>query len=285
MAQDARALFDDLWDWLEKVLAPDPSWTVMELGVGPAGFAPFYAERVAKVIGVDVTDFSAAYPGMEFVLTDGRTLPLENESVDMVVSHSVLEHVEDIAQTLREVDRVLRVGGYAFLTVSPLYFSATGSHVSVPATLGNWEHLDPSHPGYMTVSPGGVGRDTLNGLTMGRLLAAVGQVPWDIHRLELRHDAKPAPPFVFEQGVSPLDAYIREFRLVTHKRYRFEASGPAGVEPTGYPRPIGTSGILDQETALRARIQEMERSRSWRATAWLRRLGGIARQLRDREFS
>ncbi len=278
VAEDARALFDDLWGWLERVLVPDPGWTLMELGVGPAGFAPFYAERVARVIGVDVTDFSAAYPGMEFVLSDGHTLALGDESVDMVVSHSVLEHVEDVAQTLREVDRVLRVGGYAFLTVSPLYFSASGSHVSVPTALGNWEHLDPSHPGYRTVSPGGLGRDTLNGLTVSRLLAAVGQVPWDIHRFELRHDAKPAPPFVFAQGVSPMDAYAREFRLVAHKRFRFEAAGPAVVEPAGYREPSRTARGLAQDAEPRATVRDTRTSRSSRATAWLDRLGGAVRR-------
>lgn len=280
MLEDTRARFDDLWIWLERVLIPDPSWTLMELGVGPAGFAPFYAEQVAKVIGVDVTDFSASYPGMKFVLSDGQTIALDDESVDMVASHSVLEHVEDLAQTLREVNRVLRVDGYAFLTVSPLYYSATGSHVSVPVALENWEHLDPSHPGFMTVSPGGIGRDALNGLTVARLLTAVGQLPWDIHRFEIRHDARQAPSFVFDQGVSPMDAYTREFRLVAHKRFRFDANGPAVVEPTGYQEASRRVGDGTKDATLRAHIQRLEKSRSWRMTAWLRRSAGVMRRFR-----
>ena len=278
MNEDARSRFDDLWGWLTRVLAPDPAWILLELGTGPAGFAPFYAERVARVVGTDVTDFSAAYPGMRFVLSDGRTIPLGDESVDMVASHSVLEHVEDVAQTLREVDRVLRVGGYAFLTVSPLYNSASGSHVTTPTALADWEHLDPSHPGFGTLSPGGIGRDVLNGLTVSRLLAAVGEVPWDIHRLELGHDAKPAPPFVFAQGVSPMDAYTREFRLVAHKRFRFQPAGPAVVEPAWRAAPPAFRGHPQDAVALSV-IRQMQESRSWRATAWLRRLATLARRL------
>lgn len=274
MDEDARARFDDLWGWLTRVLAPDPAWTLLELGAGPSGFAPFYAERVAHVVGTDVADFSASYPGLRFVLSDGRTIPLGDESVDMVASHSVLEHVEDVALTLREVDRVLRVGGYAFLTVSPLYNSATGSHVSTPAPLADWEHLDPAHPAFRTLSPGGIGRDVLNGLTVSRLLAAVGALPWDIHRLELGHDAKPAPPFVSAQGVSPMDAHTREFRLVAHKRFRFQPDGPAVAEPAWHPAP-GPA----QDTAALAAVRQMRESRSWRATAWLRRLSTLARRL------
>ena len=131
------------------------------------------------------------------------------------------------------MNRILRVGGYTFLSVAPLYYSASGSHVSHPKQLDNWEHLNPSSEYYLTTAPEIGGQHSLNRLTVRKFLNATAKAPWDIHRLELNHDAKRAPDFVFASGVSRFDAYVREFRYVGHKRYRFTNDGPAAVNPAG----------------------------------------------------
>lgn len=48
---------------------------------------------------------------------DGRTLPIADGSVDVVVSFEVLEHVEDDHRALQEIHRVLKPGGHVAISV------------------------------------------------------------------------------------------------------------------------------------------------------------------------
>lgn len=57
-------------------------------------------------------------PGPEYLLTDGRHIPLVNSHVDLVYSFQVLQHVDadDVAMLLAETRRVLKVGGCCYHT-------------------------------------------------------------------------------------------------------------------------------------------------------------------------
>lgn len=98
--------------------------TVLDLGSG-AGFDCFLAaQRVGptgRVIGVDMTLEMIAkaranaekggYTNVEFREGDIEMLPVDEESVDVVISNCVLNLVPDKAQAFREIFRVLRPGG------------------------------------------------------------------------------------------------------------------------------------------------------------------------------
>lgn len=81
--------------------------------------------KVAKVIGVDV---DPAVLENKFVdetkVYDGKTLPLETASADMIYSDWVLEHIEEPAVFAAEVDRVLKPGGW-FCARTPTSHSLT----------------------------------------------------------------------------------------------------------------------------------------------------------------
>ncbi len=51
------------------------------------------------------------------IVGDAEHLPLGNASVDVVVSNAVLEHVKDLKETLREIDRVLKPGGLVYIEI------------------------------------------------------------------------------------------------------------------------------------------------------------------------
>ena len=60
--------------------------------------------------------------GRENLIADVRKsstsgIPFENESMDAVVSMSVLEHIRDLAPFVAEIDRVLKPGGCAIIGV------------------------------------------------------------------------------------------------------------------------------------------------------------------------
>jgi len=98
--------------------------TVLDLGSG-AGFDCFLAaKRVGKdgrVIGVDMTPEMVArarenaekggYRNVEFRLGEIEHLPVERESVDVVISNCVINLVPDKGKAFAEAFRVLRPGG------------------------------------------------------------------------------------------------------------------------------------------------------------------------------
>jgi SAM-dependent methyltransferase len=72
--------------------------------------------KVAKVIGIDVDKNAQGNPFIdEFRLIESQSWPIDDESIDLVVSDSVLEHVEIPNLFFSEAQRVLRSGGYLCL--------------------------------------------------------------------------------------------------------------------------------------------------------------------------
>jgi SAM-dependent methyltransferase len=105
-------------------VAAQPGETVLDLGSG-AGFDALLAARVVgptgRVIGVDMTPEmldrarrNAAAAGVshaEFRAGQIEALPLDDASVDAVISNCVVNLSPDKAAVFREVARVLRAGG------------------------------------------------------------------------------------------------------------------------------------------------------------------------------
>ncbi|MBK9944430.1 MAG: class I SAM-dependent methyltransferase [Kouleothrix sp.] len=99
--------------------------------VGAEASSDRYADslRVARALCAD-NGFPVA-----LVQAFGERLPLPSQSVDFVVSFQTLEHVADVAQTLREVRRVLRPGGTLFAQ-APNYTGFYEAHYGVLLPLG-----------------------------------------------------------------------------------------------------------------------------------------------------
>lgn len=71
-------------------------------------------DRCRRVIGVDVDSAVRENPGLHeaHVIAPNSRIPLEDESVDLIVSDWVLEHVDDPAFMAEEFSRVLKPGGW-----------------------------------------------------------------------------------------------------------------------------------------------------------------------------
>lgn len=111
--------------WFERALIPalerfvrasdDKKGLVIDFGCGQKPFAHVFEHYQGSYRGLDV------FPGKEVdIVYDGHNLPLESESVDLVFSSSVFEHVENLAHTLREISRVLKPGGM-MVSVTPFF--------------------------------------------------------------------------------------------------------------------------------------------------------------------
>jgi arsenite methyltransferase len=98
--------------------------TVLDLGSG-AGFDAFIAARKVgkkgKVIGVDMTEQMIRkakanaekykYANVEFRLGDIEDLPVEDNSIDYIISNCVINLAPDKQKVFKEAHRVLRKGG------------------------------------------------------------------------------------------------------------------------------------------------------------------------------
>jgi SAM-dependent methyltransferase len=112
--------------------------SVLDAGCGGGGMPLSFAEEASSVIGIDLAPrFQdagrrlAAEHGLEhlhFAQADGQALPFPDASFDMVLSHAVIEHVADASRYLRELARVLRPGGFMYLSTAP-YLSFAGAHL------------------------------------------------------------------------------------------------------------------------------------------------------------
>lgn len=115
--------------------------------------------RATKTAGRHLSGIERAYaralehefggkPKGTMLRADAANLPLSADSVDVVVSQSVFEHLPDPAAVMAEIARVLRPGGVAHI-VTHLYTSRSGAHdvrlfVDIDA-LPPWAHLRPRY--------------------------------------------------------------------------------------------------------------------------------------------
>ena len=78
-----------------------------------------YLGRARRLIGVELVPITDVVPGIETYNTDLARLPLEDGSVDIIMSRSVFEHLADPQAVYLEFARVLRPGGVVvFLTAN-----------------------------------------------------------------------------------------------------------------------------------------------------------------------
>jgi SAM-dependent methyltransferase len=111
---------------------------VLDDGCGGGGMCVSFAEEARAVIGIEPghrfsgvgTRLAAEkhVANVRFAYGDGMALPFVDKSFDLVLSHSVIEHVADPLAYLKEARRVLAPGGVMLLNTAP-YLSSSGSHL------------------------------------------------------------------------------------------------------------------------------------------------------------
>lgn len=77
-----------------------------------------------RVIAVDIAEAAlnraielyGSDPGIDFVVADATMLPMRSDSLDLVVSFELYEHLEAPTRMIKEIHRVLKPGGFLFLT-------------------------------------------------------------------------------------------------------------------------------------------------------------------------
>ena len=122
--QIERHRYEQYAPWMPRVMGFDKfrGARLLEIGCGMGTDLLQFARGGAHCTGIDLTPRSveitrhrfALYgiPGT-FMISDGERLPFASETFDVVYSNGVLHHTPDTAGAIREVHRVLRLGGTA----------------------------------------------------------------------------------------------------------------------------------------------------------------------------
>jgi SAM-dependent methyltransferase len=101
-----------------------PEIDFLEVGPGDCALARAVAAMVGMVWAVDVsgviTKGAARADNFRVVISDGQSMPLDSQSVDVAYSNQLMEHLhpEDAREQLREIHRVLRPGG-VYVCITP----------------------------------------------------------------------------------------------------------------------------------------------------------------------
>jgi len=102
-----------------------PGERIVDIGCGPGFLCESMAAAVAPtghVVGIDISEDLIKFAtgqktrdAIEYRVGDATRLPVEAAQFDVAVCTQVLEYVADVDAALREIIRVLRPGGRAFI--------------------------------------------------------------------------------------------------------------------------------------------------------------------------
>lgn len=109
-----------------------PEAIVVDIGCGPRSFLAGMGGRhvfVDDLIGAYISELGATYEGLA-VNARSELLPFEDDSIDVVYSVNMLDHVDDLPETMFELHRVLSPSGVMVLQT---YFN---SHPLLPSEPG-----------------------------------------------------------------------------------------------------------------------------------------------------
>lgn len=118
----ARAGVGSQVELIERFVGPDD--TFLEIGAGDCAVSMAMAGRTKNVVAVDVSKqiatAEATPTNFELRLTDGRTIPAPDGSIDVAFSNQLMEHlhVDDAREQLREVFRALAPRG-TYICITP----------------------------------------------------------------------------------------------------------------------------------------------------------------------
>jgi len=116
----------------KKLLAPflKKNLTFLEVGPGDCSVSVAVSKLVKQAVAVDVSEvvkkgWNKSWPkNLKFEISDGVSLPVAHDSVDLAYSHQLMEHLhpDDAVEQLRQIHHALKPGGrYVCVTPNRLY--------------------------------------------------------------------------------------------------------------------------------------------------------------------
>lgn len=101
-----------------------PNATFLEIGAGDCSLSLEVAKRVKKVIALDVSNEAtkelAVPDNFELVISDGISVPVQSNSIDIAYSQQMMEHIhpDDAVEQLQNIYQALSPGGI-YVCITP----------------------------------------------------------------------------------------------------------------------------------------------------------------------
>jgi len=116
-----------------------PECALLDAGCGrTAPVLSKYRGRARRLIGVDLVEFDPAVSGVELLNKDLGKMGLPDGCIDLVMSRSVMEHVENPLAVYSEINRVLKQDGHFIFLTANLWDYASLIAKLVPNRFHPW---------------------------------------------------------------------------------------------------------------------------------------------------
>ena len=183
---------------------PEGGDTLLDVGAGTRPYAPLYESRFRTSLSTDV-EHSLHDTSSVDVLAAAGDLPFDDARFDCVVCTEVLEHCPDPWAAGAEIARVLRPGGWAFVStpfLRPLHEAPYDYHRFTPWGLA--ELAARSDLGVERITP----RGDYVAVALMTLLLPISKF-WLLMSRSLGMNVyRPANPLVWASIVAPQRAYV-----------------------------------------------------------------------------
>lgn len=144
--KDSRKSPEDYFNWRVSRALPAVSFiekwtgltgkTVLDIGCGYGALSSILLERGAHVTGIEVDKkklevaqkLLRKYNNGSQIEVKEEIIPFPDQSFDVVFIFDVIEHIKRPEITIKEVQRVLKVGGFVYVEFTP-YYSISGHHL------------------------------------------------------------------------------------------------------------------------------------------------------------
>jgi SAM-dependent methyltransferase len=108
-------VLSQLNEWVASCAAPMATGVLLDYGCGGQPYKAIFEPYITKYIGADVATANGILLDVE--LEVGKQAPLQNESIDTILSTQVLEHIYDFQSYLSDCARLLRPSGRIIISV------------------------------------------------------------------------------------------------------------------------------------------------------------------------
>lgn len=109
--------------------------TILDIACGSGYGTKILSSSAKKVYGVDVSRDAIEYAkqryggkNIDYLVGSGERIPLQDGSVDVVVTYETIEHIENYKKFLKELKRVLKKDGIAVISTPNDLEYAEGNH-------------------------------------------------------------------------------------------------------------------------------------------------------------
>ncbi|KPK42873.1 MAG: hypothetical protein AMJ78_00995 [Omnitrophica WOR_2 bacterium SM23_29] len=104
----------------------DKGRVILDVGCGAGYYTNLIKKQGFRCMGVDrsenmIRKLKSSYPDVPVKMADAMNLPFSDSSFDAVISIETLRYFKNRELLLKEIFRVIKPGGYVFITAAPLF--------------------------------------------------------------------------------------------------------------------------------------------------------------------